>query len=136
MFQLTRMPAGVDLTMARDPKFPDDSLILKPDPWNDNVRTRSISNVGSVPGRESRAAGSWAAVIRRAGRRSAWFERGRCNVGFDRADVGREQFHAPTGVRNLNGVPGVRCTSAHSTQPDRGHERVAHRVRRAARSGT
>ena len=35
MFQLTRMPAGVDL-MADDP-FTDADMVIKPDPFNDNV---------------------------------------------------------------------------------------------------
>ncbi len=52
IFQLTRMPAGVDL-MAPDPTIPN-ALIIKPDPFNDNVNplyTMSTTDNWYVRGR-------------------------------------------------------------------------------------
>jgi TonB-linked SusC/RagA family outer membrane protein len=99
MFQLTRMPAGVDL-LARDPRF-DDSLILKPDPWNDNVNPlHSMSTFRDVVTR-----GRFLGSVNARYSPVSWLNLDG-NVSFDRADVGREQYQ-PKGVRNINGVPGV-----------------------------
>jgi TonB-linked SusC/RagA family outer membrane protein len=99
MFQLTRMPAGVDL-LSKDPRF-DDSLILKPDPWNDNINPL----IGMQSVRDMVTRGRFLGSVNARYTPFGWLNLDG-NVSFDRADVGREQYQ-PKGVRNINGVPGV-----------------------------
>jgi TonB-linked SusC/RagA family outer membrane protein len=99
MFQLTRMPAGVDL-LSKDPKF-DDSIILKPDPFNDNLNPLQ----GMMTVRDMITRGRFLGSMNVRYTPLSWLNLDG-NVSFDRADIGREQYQ-PKGVRNINGVPGV-----------------------------
>jgi TonB-linked SusC/RagA family outer membrane protein len=107
MFQLTRMPAGVDLTMP-DPTYPD-HFILKPDPFNDNANPLTTMREQYNIATRGRFLGSvstrWSPV--------SWFDIDGA-VGFDRADIDQEAY-IRRGVRNLNGVPGTGSIS-HNTQ--------------------
>jgi TonB-linked SusC/RagA family outer membrane protein len=96
IFQLTRMPAGVDL-LAPDPNHPD-ALIIKPDPFNDNINplyTMSTSQntqnrgrfLGSLSARWSPL--EWANID--------------ANASFDRADLNSQSFR-PKGFRNIQGI--------------------------------
>jgi TonB-linked SusC/RagA family outer membrane protein len=108
IFALTRMPAGVDL-LATDPRFPD-SIVLKPDPFNDNlnplvglkeqynITTRSRF-LGSVSTR-------WSPI--------SWFDIDGA-VSFDRLDADNENY-TPAGVRNLIGVAGLGSVGASHTR--------------------
>ena len=103
MFQLTRMPAGVDLT-ASDPR--QDSIcacnsgiiIIKPDPFNDNINPLyNMSTTNNVSER-SRYLGSITARYSP----TDWINIDG-NFSFDRADVNGQGFR-PKGFRNIQGV--------------------------------
>jgi len=85
IFQLTRMPAGVDL-LAPDPNIPG-AIIIKPDPFNDNVNplyTMSTTRNHSIRGRYlGSVIARWAPL--------EWFNL-EGNVSYDRADLFSEGF--------------------------------------------
>jgi TonB-linked SusC/RagA family outer membrane protein len=98
IFQLTRMPAGVDLTMP-DPRHEGVPYIIKPDPFNDNINplyTMSTSSSSQNRGRYlGSLSGRWSPL--------SWFDIDG-NFSFDRADTESESFR-PKGFRLISGVP-------------------------------
>lgn len=98
IFQLTRMPAGVDL-MGPDPHHDGVPFIIKPDPFNDNINplyTMSTTENTMERGRYlASVTGRWSP--------SSWFDVNG-NVSFDRSDRDGQNFR-PKGFRNISGVP-------------------------------
>ncbi len=96
IFQLTRMPAGVDLT-ARDPNHPD-VVVIKPDPFNDNINplyTMSTTEVNQIRGRYlGSVSARWSPM--------EWIDLD-ARFAFDRADLNGQTFR-PKGFRNIAGV--------------------------------
>lgn len=97
IFQLTRMPAGVDLTQP-DPRFPD-AFVIKPDPFNDNINPLYTMSTSESKQNRGRYLGSinarWAPLD--------WVDLD-ANFSFDRADLNSQSFR-PKGFRNIAGVP-------------------------------
>jgi TonB-linked SusC/RagA family outer membrane protein len=122
MFQLTRMPAGVDL-LAKDPNY-DDSIILKPDPFNDNINPLQgmMHNNGySTRGRFLGALSArWSPLT--------WVDIDGA-VSFDRLDSNGDAY-TPKGVRNINGVPGVGSVSHSHTRNEGINASVTGQIRR------
>jgi TonB-linked SusC/RagA family outer membrane protein len=85
IFQLTRMPAGVDL-MSPDPVIPN-ALIIKPDPFNDNLNplyTMSTTDNYYIRGRYLGSVDArWAP--------RDWFDL-TGNISYDRLDYNSESF--------------------------------------------
>ena len=97
IFQLTRMPAGVDLTQP-DPFTPTARFVIKPDPFNDNINplytmstTESTQNRGRFLGSVN---ARWAPLD--------WMDFD-ANISFDRADLNGQTFR-PKGFHNIAGV--------------------------------
>jgi TonB-linked SusC/RagA family outer membrane protein len=107
MFQLTRMPAGVDL-LGPDP---DDStkIILKPDPFNDNVNPL-VAMLEDGPAIQQR--GRFLGSVTARWSPLAWFNLDG-NFSFDRSDIRNENF-SPKDYRTLSNPDG--------TGGDLGHE--------------
>jgi TonB-linked SusC/RagA family outer membrane protein len=100
MFQLTRMPAGVDL-LGPDPSD-SSKIILKPDPFNDNVNPLvSMLEAGPNVQQRGRFLGSvtarWSPIT--------WFNLDG-NFSFDRSDIRNESF-TPKDFRNLSNPNGT-----------------------------
>jgi TonB-linked SusC/RagA family outer membrane protein len=97
IFQLTRRPAGVDLTQ-QDPNFPDVPFVIKPDPFNDNINPLYTMSTTENKQNRGRYLGSvsarWAPLD--------WMDLD-ANFSFDRADLNQQNFR-PKGFRNLQGV--------------------------------
>jgi TonB-linked SusC/RagA family outer membrane protein len=95
MFQLTRMPAGVDL-MAEDPTSPG-NIILKPDPFNDNANPLYTMLHG---GHNERTRGRFLGNVNAAWSPLTWLKIDG-NVSYDRLDRNDENF-TPKGFRTLS----------------------------------
>ena len=96
MFQLTRMPAGVDLTAVDSAG----DLVLKPDPFNDNVNPVYTMLYGSTPIQErsrflASATARWSPL--------SWFDVD-ANFSFDRLDSNNESI-LRKGYRTLSPSP-------------------------------
>ena len=98
IFQLTRMPAGVDLMMP-DPHHEGVDIIIKPDPFNDNINPLYTMSTSQSTNERSRYLGSvnanWSPL--------SWIDL-IANFSFDRSDRDGESFR-PKGFRNISGVP-------------------------------
>jgi len=98
IFQLTRMPAGVDLT-APDPNVPGVPFIVKPDPFNDNINPLYTMSTTEANQNRGRYLGSvsarWSPL--------EWFDIDG-NFSFDRSDRNGQTFR-PKGFVNIAGVP-------------------------------
>ncbi len=122
MFQLTRMPAGVDL-LSEDPNIPG-VLVIKPDPFNDNINPLYTMSTTQNTGERSRYLGSltttWMPI--------SWFQMDG-NVSFDRLDNNTQSFR-PKGFRNIQGVPQGGSLSRTSTQIEGLNASLTAQVRR------
>jgi TonB-linked SusC/RagA family outer membrane protein len=96
MFQLTRMPAGVDL-MQPDPNV-EGAIIVKPDPFNDNINPLYTMSTTQNIEQRSRYLGSinarWTPLD--------WFDLD-TQVSYDRLDTMGQNFR-PKGFLNINTV--------------------------------
>jgi TonB-linked SusC/RagA family outer membrane protein len=96
MFALTRMPAGVDL-LSDDPNI-DGVIVIKPDPFNDNINPIYTMSTQDILMERGRYLGSvnarWSPL--------SWFELDG-NFSIDRLDANREVFR-PKGFRNIQGI--------------------------------
>jgi TonB-linked SusC/RagA family outer membrane protein len=97
IFQLTRMPAGVDLLMP-DPNHPD-ALIIKPDPFNDNINPLYTMSTS----RSTQNRGRYLGSVNARWSPTSWFDLD-ANFSYDRSDRISEGFR-PKGFRNIAGVP-------------------------------
>lgn len=97
IFQLTRMPAGVDLT-APDPHHDGVELVIKPDPFNDNINPLYTMSTTQNTALRSRYLGSVNAHWTPA----RWLDVS-ANFSFDRLDQDDENLR-PKGFRNISGV--------------------------------
>jgi TonB-linked SusC/RagA family outer membrane protein len=112
MFQLTRMPAGVDLT-GPDPNDPD-NIILKPDPFNDNANPLySMLNQTSEQQR-----GRFLGSVNARWNPTSWFGLDG-NFSFDRLDLRSENF-TPKGFRTLSTPTGTGGSLGHTNSRTEG----------------
>jgi TonB-linked SusC/RagA family outer membrane protein len=105
LFQLTRMPAGIDIA-SPDPNYPE-FYVLKPDQNNDNANPLNSMRAPTIVRDRNRFLGSvnatWSPL--------SWFDL-EGQVALDRLDR-NDSSHTPRGVRNLNAVPGIGSIMRH-----------------------
>lgn len=99
IFQLSRMPAGVDIA-APDPDYPD-FFVLKPDPNNDNANPLNSIREPTTMTNRNRFLGSVSATWSPL----SWLDIDG-QFAFDRLDQNFSEWE-PKGKRNLNGSEGI-----------------------------
>lgn len=99
LFQLTRMPAGIDIA-APDPTYPD-FFVLKPDPNNDNANPLNSMRAESIVRDRNRflanVTATWSPL--------SWVDL-EGQVALDRLDR-NDSDHTPRGARDLNGAEDI-----------------------------
>jgi len=122
MFQLTRMPAGVDL-LSPDPKV-DGVIVIKPDPFNDNVNPLYTMSTSQSTQERGRYLGSvtarWSPM--------SWLDVDG-NFSFDRLDARSESFR-PKNYVDIQGTPQGGSLSYSNTRNEGINGSVTGQVRR------